>query len=223
MTRINNHDSKLFTKLKIENPISWEAIAESIFQWTLPSAERGNNTATLFARLWRRLASEFTEKDCVNEYNSLKHGFRVRPGGFKLTIGLEKGYGGPPSEKETHVLGESSYGTSFYSIEAVPDRKGDRNLVARHVSLNWTIEKATLLIRLIAMSIGNIKSALEIVNGANLRLGKFVRPVDDDDFEKPWSYSPGVTRFSEDPNIQVESIPFVTKADLLQELGEWLK
>ena len=186
----------------------------------MPGTEKGTNTTRLFAGLWRHLAHEFLEEDSVNEYNSLNHGFRVTPGGFKLAIGLEKSYEVSPPDNEIRVIGESKYGTSFYSIEIIPRRKGNRNLFTRKVSLNWTIEKTALLIQLIGMSIANTKLTLEIVNGGKPQSGKFFRPAEDGDFEKPWNYLPGVTRFSEDPNIEVESIPSVTRAELIEEIGK---
>lgn len=86
--RINQEDKTLISKLKLTD-ISWRAIAELIFYCYMPGTGKNKITTELFAQLWQRLAHEFLDKNYVDEYNSLKHGFRIRAGGFGLAIGLE--------------------------------------------------------------------------------------------------------------------------------------
>lgn len=70
------------------------------------------------------------------------------------------------------------------------------------------------------MSIANVTSALKIVNGANPEENKFARPTEDSDFEKPWTYSPGVTSCSMDFVINENQAVPITKKELLDKLKE---
>jgi hypothetical protein len=218
--RISLHDNTLFTKLNIQD-VSWEAIAQLIFQTYLPGTEKNNITTKMFAQLWRRLAHEFIDENHIAEYNSLKHGFRVKAGGFGLAVGVEHQYGVPPPEEGLQVIGHSDYGTTFYKLETIGDAKGNRSLRSRRVSLNWTVERVTLLIQLVSMSITNITSAIKIANGAKPEANRFVRPTQDSDFEKPWTYSPGVTVCNFDCVIDSTQVVPVTKHELLKEIEKF--
>jgi len=150
--RINRHDKALFTKLKMTD-VSWNAIAETVFYCYAPGTEKNKKTIELFARLWQRLAHEFLDQNYIDEYNSLKHGFRIRAGGFSLAVGLEHQYGVPSPADEMKLIGTSEYGSSFFKLEPIGPDKKNRSLRSRRLSLNWKIEKTTLLIQLISMSI----------------------------------------------------------------------
>jgi hypothetical protein len=88
------------------------------------------------------------------------------------------------------------------------------------VSLNWTIEKTALLLQLVSMSIKNVVSALRIANGASPGTCRFHRPTDDSDFDRPWSYSPGVLHCSFDFDIPEDQVRAVKRAELLQILAK---
>lgn len=217
--RINKKDETLFSILNIKD-ISWQSIAQLIFQRYLPDTEKNKTTTELFAQLWQRLAHEFLDENYINEYNSLKHGFRVKSGGFGLSAGIEHQYGVPPSENEMQFLGHSDYGATFFKLEAIGNKKGNRSLRSHRISLNWKVEKVSLLIQLISMSIKNIVSALKIANGSNPATNKFVRPTEDDDFKKPWMYSSGVTVCSLDLVIDESEVIPTTRKELLDRLKE---
>lgn len=218
--RISQNDNTLFTKLNIKD-ISWQAIAQLIFQSYLPGTDKNSTTTKLFAKLWQRLAHEFIDETHINEYNSLKHGFRVKSGGFGLAVGVEHQYGVPPPKEEMQVIGHSDYGTTFYKLETIGDVKGNRSLRSRRVSLNWKIEKVALLIQLVSMSITNITSALRIANGAKPEANRFVRPTQDGEFEKPWSYSPGVTSCNIDFVIDSSQVVALSKQEMLKEIEKF--
>ena len=172
----------------------------------------------MYAKLWQKLAHEFLDEVHIQEYNSLKHGFRIKSGGFALAVGKEHEYGVPPPANEMQLLGESEHGTTFFKLEPIGTTPGNRSLRSRRISLNWKIEKIALLIQLVSMSIRNITSALQIINGSNPSELEFVRPTEDSDFDKPWQFSPGVTNCSFDFNIDEEQIVPTTKKELLKEL-----
>ena len=119
--------------------VSWETVAKSVFQRYMPNTERNVETVEAFTSLWQELAIEFSNKDHINEYNSIKHGFRVRSGGFALSIGLEQEYGVPPPSKEMQLVGKSDFGSTIFNIETIGDAKGNRNIRSRRASINWSI------------------------------------------------------------------------------------
>lgn len=209
--------SDLFTKLKIDN-VSWDSVAESIFRGYKPNTDKNKETSELFATLWRRMAIEFTDSDHIDEYNSIKHGLRIRPGGFGLRIGAEKQYGVPPPENEMKLVGQSEFGAVFFRIETLGSPKNNRNLRSRRRSLNWSMERTVLLLQHASMSIENIVSALKIANGIEASTCKFIRPIESEEFEKPWRYSPAVTSFNMDPLIPEDQITPLSKEDLLSEI-----
>jgi len=88
------------------------------------------------------------------------------------------------------------------------------------MSLNWKIEQVIGLLQLISMSISNVKSAFRIANGISPGKCKFFSPSEDDAFEKPWSFSPGVTNFNMDYLIDPNMIPVTSRKRLLEKLNE---
>ncbi len=216
--KVNEGYSDVFSKFNIDE-VSWESVAALVFQSYLPKTKKSETTKKLFADFWGRLAQEYLDDKNIDEYNSLKHGFRVRSGGFSIAIGMEHEYGVAPPDVEMTSLGGSEYGTTFVRLEPLGETKNNRSLRSRKVSLNWSVEKVALQLQLVCASINNIISALKIANDAEAGTCKFVRPTEDDDFVKPWSFSPAVLNCSMDFVIDETQVVQVTK----DELGKFLK
>ncbi len=217
LTKIGSYNNSLFSKLNIIK-VDWETITDSVFLCYMPGTEKNKQTSYLFALLWKRLSLEYLDQNNIDEYNSLKHGFRVRAGGFSMAVGLHHEYGVPPPQEEMKCLGGSKSGTTFLKIEQIVDKydkKRNRSITSKRTSLNWKIEKIVLLIQLIYMSINNITSALKIENGVNANECQFLRPQDDSDFEKPWQYSPGVTMSNVDFHIDKNEVVLHTREELI--------
>lgn len=213
--RIDHSDSTIFTKLDIKNT-TWQSISDMVFKFYLPGTEKNQRTREAFALLWQRLASEYLDVDHINEYNSCKHGFRIKPGGFALQVGIEHEAGTPPPAEEMQTIGCSKYGTTFYRLERIgDDPKRNRSFRSRQISINWEIEKVTLLLRLISISIENFVSILKIANGIEPSKVQFHRPAEDSDFEKPWEFTSGVRNVSMDYIIEESRCKKVTKEELL--------
>lgn len=218
--RINNKDDTLFVRYRFTR-LSWEAISEVVFQWYLPGTDKQKRTIEQFSRLWQRLSYEFEDKDQIHEYNSIKHGFRIRSGGFALAIGEEKEYGVAPPASEMKLIGKSDHGTSFFVLKEVGGIKGNRSLTSRRVSLNWKFEKVALLLQLVSMSINNVTNALKCLNGAEAGQCKFTRPVKDSDFSNPWTHSPGVTSCNFDFVIDESNVPKTGRKELLESIKKY--
>lgn len=222
VTDVNSGKNSLFTKLNIDR-VTWSEISKSVFSSYLPNTDKNKRTCKLFEKLWGRLASEFLNDAHIDEYNSIKHGFRVRSGGFSLAVGLEHEYGVSPPQDEMKCISHSEHGTTIIKLEPITPSKGNRSYRSIRHSLNWRIEKTALLLQFASMSINNITSALKISNGIDAGSCKFTRPSEDDDFETPWSYSTGVTSSNMDYVFQYDKSMETTKEQLQKEVDSYVQ
>ena len=220
LQRINAKDKSLFIRYGFKK-LTWRAISDIVFNCYLSGTEKQQRTSELFSTLWQRLSHEYLDINYINEYNSIKHGFRIKAGGFALAIGEEKERGVSPPPSEMKLIGKSDYGTSFFILRPVGDIKGNRSLTSQRVSLNWKLEKVALLLQLISMSINNITSALKIVNDINPEACKLTRPSEDEDFKLPWTHIPGVTSCKLDFVIDEANVPKTSKKELLERLKKY--
>lgn len=220
LKRINDGDDALFTRYRF-SCLSWKAISEVVFQCYLPGTDKQKRTIELFAELWQTLSSDFKDPNEINEYNGIKHGFRIKSGGFALAIGKEKENGEAPPASEMQLIGKSDYGTSFFVLNEVGSKKGNRSLTSRRVSINWKLEKVVLLLQLVSMSINNVTSALKFLNGVEAGECKFTRPVEDSDFTTPWTHLPGVTSCNFDYVIDESQVPMTGRKELLETIKRY--
>jgi len=212
--------NSLFTKLNI-NGVTWNEISRSVFSGYLPNTEKNERTVKLFAELWSKLAGEFLNDAHIDEYNSIKHGFRIRSGGFSLAVGLEHEYGVSPPQDEMKHLGHSEHGTTIIKLEPISSNKNERSYRSKRHSLNWRVEKTALLLQLASNSINNITSALKISNEIEASSCKFTRPLKDEDFETPWSYSTGVTSSNMDYVLQFDKSMNTCKEQLQKDVDSY--
>lgn len=216
--RVSKADKTLITKLPIEK-VNWKSVADLIFSTYQPGTERQANITNSFTTFWERLAGEFANAVQVDEYNALKHGFRMRSGGFTLAVGKEEKYGVAPPESEMKVVGQSAFGATFFKIEKLRLDKSDRNICSRKTSVNWSLERVILLHQLVNMSINNTVSALKIASGvASASSCKFICPEFGADFDQPWAHSTGVTSMNMDYAIDESRVPHASKSELLAKL-----
>jgi hypothetical protein len=216
--RISREDPTFITKLNIPS-VNWKSIA-TLMCACFPTSSRQASLIEGFATLWSRLAGELTNEAQIDEYNSLKHGFRLRPGGFALSVGVETSPGVPACESAMHTLANSTFGATFFKIEKLKSQKGSPHIRSRRTSVNWSFERTALLHQLVYMSIHNIISTLKISNGVPPTECKFVWPSQDSDFDQPWLHSVGVTSMNIDFSLEESLVPEVTKLELLERLRE---
>lgn len=219
--RVSSGYPDIFTKINMPS-VDWATIAEAIFHKCFPDTDKQRRTVACFSNLWVRFAQDFLNTNYIDEYNSLKHGFRVRRGGFSLAMGKQPAEGVPAPKNEMHLLGKSDFGTSFFKIEPIGSDKRNRGIRARRTSVNWSIERDILSLQLAYMSLNNVISALRIANGWPASECMFLRPENDEDFHKPWQDTPGVTSVNIDHVIDEENTFPVTKQELLARVRELL-
>jgi hypothetical protein len=111
-------------------PHSWQAVAHMVlppiaFQDT---REQEDKIKEQFAASWARFAQDFLEDKSTQEYNSIKHGFRISNGGFSLSIGKADTWGIPAPPERMQALGGSEYGSSFFTAERIVDHENAENI-----------------------------------------------------------------------------------------------
>ncbi len=223
-------DVRLITKElaadRMKFPVKWRPIIEHVgfgevaklvFQNSVWSSEEDFVTIKNFAAIWYRLAFDFLDDHSIKEYNSIKHGFRARAGGFFMRVGLETEPGAPCAPEKMQDMGGSHFGTSFYSAEPIGETKGKRrdpNFMLRSSSLNWLPDNTANRMLLAALSIKNLKSFLEITAGANPQTVEFYRPDNAADFLTPWETAPSITSVGMDFTVSESDIKRTTKSEL---------
>ena len=215
--RVSREEKSLITKLNIPR-ISWHSIATAVFAYYQPGTVRQEATISCFARLWGTLVHELNSQTSIDEYNALKHGFRARPGGFSLAVGQEDVRGAPPSKSNMTHIGQSEFGATFLKIESLGSAKKSLHIRSRQTSVNWSMERIVLLHQLVYMSINNVVSALKSLNGYAPDTCTFIRPEQDTDFDRPWTYSSGVTSMNFDYLLDETLVPALSKSDLIEKL-----
>lgn len=206
-------DIPIKNKLKLTD-ISWQSISNIIHQFKLEDMEKEKSIKEKFALFWGRMAKEFQSEDFLSVYNSMKHGYRVSPGGVFVAFGLEKIPGKAVSPKDMQSLGGSKYGASHYYIdEKISDGK---NIRLRQRTTNWCPRSIWEQIALLRISISNVLSFLKIYHRHDPKDVQFTWPEDLKDFDRDLQQSPGVLNVSFDFEIQERDIKKYSKNDLVE-------
>lgn len=214
ITKANMHQS-ILTKLDDNEPVTWESISRTIFSAaSIKDDDKRQRIQRSFAKLWQRFANEFMEESLTSEYNSIKHGLRVKSGGVSVNIGREEVPGTPAPRENMRPLGGSRFGTSSFRLIPIKDRKWQFKIQERHI--NWVPENLIYGLYLIAYSLQNIRSFLIIDNGGNAQDQEFTWPSDEADFEGPWQMHSGVLGLNVSETIPAKIIPSLTKEEILQ-------
>ncbi len=219
LERVSEKDQTLFTKL-VNQDISWEGIALRIVELceSKTPSDLPSEYAHYHGKCLGRLAAEMINQDKRDEYNSIKHGFRIQPGGFQLWISLANDeMPTPPSSSDgMDLVAESDYGASFFKLVPLSSSKKERGLKPERVSTNWNPTRIMLLTQLAHSYIVNVHCALKRLNnvaGEHL----FVTFPDLRELEKPWQiagYSSMKVRMVHD-SIQG---PYVTESKLVERI-----
>lgn len=212
--RISASDNSLSRKIPIAE-ISWDNISKLIFVYSNANQNEVEINIKNFSQLWKKLAGFFIDEKYIAEYNSIKHGYRVQPGGFGLSIGkeIEPGKAAPPENMQT--IGYSEFGTSFLRLEKLPIQdKSNRSYRTRRLSLNWSVEQTAILLQLVSMSLNNVLSVLKIINGVEASKVKFLRPEDPNMFEMAWKTSTSVISMTMDYTIDNSHFKTISKQEI---------
>ncbi len=158
--RINADQPFLMQNPRIRD-VSWFAISREVLSPCPPDTPGLSATIESFAKFWELLALNHTDQSSIDEYNSLKHGFRVAHGGFEIMIGTHPIGSTPPTQQEMLSIGSSKWGATFRVIKKFDnDVKGSRSRQSIHTAVNWDAKAAIHSLHLVADSIRNIATYL---------------------------------------------------------------
>ena len=197
--------------------VSWRAVASIVMRTYRTGTPRQAQMIQGFADFWCRVARAFSDGSEIEQYNALKHGFRVRSGGFKLAIALEDSITGKPGVAQS--LGGSDFGATFFALERIQGREKFQ-LRSKSTSVNWVVDRVMLQFQLVTISIRNIVSALLVESGTPASQCKFLCPEEVVDFARPWQNSSGVTSACFNNELDEANIPALDRNTLLSRLQQ---
>jgi hypothetical protein len=218
--RISKGDTSLHTEL-VHWDRTWEGLAQRVFSNTSEESGWQTTKANSFGHAWRIFGNQFLDDTNQQEYNSLKHGFRIGSSGFKIAFGLQHQHGVPPPREEMKYLGGSDNGSTFFVLErAGPDSPGTRSKRSRRRSVNWEPETMIRGLQVIDVSIRNIIAFMRILNGAQPSLCQFHYLEGVEDLSILLADSVSVRSSSFDTLIPDSEIRATTKQELQSEIAK---
>lgn len=198
--------------------VSLDDLAERTHQHVWPTESGDDPTAARFGQFWRRLSDEFLDEKARAEYNAIKHGHRVRPGGFVMSIGVETEHGAPAPASAMRSMGGSRHGSSFFQVERVGDTAW--NIRARRTSINWSVDALVQRLHLISLSITNVVAALQCEDGVNPETVEFQRPQDANAFDEAWAHGIGARYNNMDTIIDIDASDVPTRDQIREHLEQ---
>jgi hypothetical protein len=195
--------------LGTERP-TWKDIASAIFQFN--EEERFKYLIELYSKLWQAFSSDYLSENFDTEYNNIKHGFRVRSGGFSLAMGAQDQPG--VSAKQMFLVGKSEYGSTFFIPEKIGNTKAHFRI--KYTSRNWDVERFIVGLQLIELSLSNILACLRIANGVKPEEVEFVWPTNTELLDKFYQMHPSVSHWAMDNIVQETDIKAMSKEDILK-------
>lgn len=205
---------RLFPHLLTTNAVSWNSLSVMVHR-QIPEASTRPGLVDKFATLWGRVARQLLSDSHQDEYNALKHGLRVMPGGFSIALGVEEVPGQLAAPDDMRSLGGSAFGSSF----SVPLKIGGaekHHLRLSHRSRNWSWEGLAIDLQLLSQSINNVVGCLRVIAGAPTGTVRFWLPVeeDDDTFTRYRRFLVGVECFGTADSVQVADIEALSAEDV---------
>jgi hypothetical protein len=177
-----------------DGPLTWARLSAIVNEFNPPGdAALLGRIRQDFAHLWSRLAADFVDPMTLEEYNSIKHGFRGRPGGLSIKI--------TPTDSDTPVVdSRSEFGTRFPTIEGlVPSgsavgsahrtrkQKNAINFCAREHFRNWSPRALAIRTELACLSMKNVIAFMTRRFGNDEGTVRFEWPENSEVIETAWN------------------------------------
>jgi hypothetical protein len=210
-----------YLRFKLEKP-TWDDISNLIHNLVFKDLSNREQLAKSFASLWQRFAREYTDQLLVDEYNSVKHGFRANLGGIKFSFAPSEDSKNMPSPESYISLCESQLGSSFYIPEQIvgsPEKeaRSDPHFWLKLHHVNSHPARLDLALRLVSISINNVRAFLRIVQNDRKEPGiKFLHPMDEKEFTAPWENRESLLNFTEEQAVQEQQIERLDADEILK-------
>ena len=196
----------------VSTPVTWHSLALVANQHA-SSGETARRLAKGFGDAWSRFANDFVRDEISSEYNSIKHGLRVRLGGFGIHAGIEKTPGVQANPEDMHCIGQSVFGSTFYSKERIGG--AGINWRPRHHARNWSPGNMYSAVALLGISVQHVANRLRIQMGEDPGSCKYFL-LPDDAFGHPWMERVHVTDASFDVPLSEEDVDMADKQTVLE-------
>jgi len=159
--------------------LSWSAIYDRFFPVDPATKDDfSSETREGFIKTWSYFADDFLNESFNLEFNCIKHGLRVRPGGFKLLFGFTQDGDSLPPE-EMMELSNSDFGLSYLKLHSI--NKNHAQIKYEH--RNWNPKSLMWGLDFSAISIYNFRLVLQVMNGYTNSLSVPLKcPIDTSDF-----------------------------------------
>lgn len=198
-----------FSKVKLQG---WESIMRIIFGYFPKNVEQNiDEIISNYAQTIASFASEYSSQKFNNEYNSIKHGFRIRAGGFKLALKLASKDGKEIENSKWISLLDSEFGTSFYFEEKLKD--SSNNIRIKNLSINWQPENFYNALYLISYIIENIKTFLCLVHKID-GVSKQYRYIDNEHYSSAWQNMQGTGDGSLDLGFDYNAVKILSAEEI---------
>lgn len=152
-----SHGRPIPVRLGLDEP-RWSGLLISLLR-RLDRSAPGTHAPALAenALTLSTLARDLVSDVYADEYNSIKHGLRLRSGGFTLRFGLEEEPGKPAPEEAMELVAHSETGTSYY--KRLPfEIKGQYRISSR--CLNWDVETVLYRLHFASVWMANFRALL---------------------------------------------------------------
>jgi len=155
---INTDTSFPYFKISLKK-YSWFQLSKQFNFFKHEDEQIHNNIINGYAKFWRKIADDIINEDKYVEFNQIKHGFRIKPGGFSLYIQEEVKKGKNNNPIIPVLSGE--FGSTIYKPEFyISNDKRTNILSLSTISNNWNIDFYIKSLELLEYSLKNIKSFL---------------------------------------------------------------
>jgi hypothetical protein len=173
MTKYSNNDlESVVTKILENQPlqnrwgfksVTWKVVAEHIFS-EFKNHDSYTEQVTGFSKIWEDFAVEYVKVLFKDEYNSLKHGFRVSLGETRIWVGeININESIEENKNRMYSLKGDGYGALHFKINKIMNT--DKvNLNLSRSMVNWNVKSYRDDLYVISASICNIISWLKLRN-----------------------------------------------------------
>lgn len=193
---------------------SWRSYSDAcLAHVSLEDKEKEAAVRMGFERAWPVFAEDFLEDGAQEEYNNLKHGLRVKPGGFRLAVGRQASAGVPAATEAMVSLGGSEFGSSAFQRVRLGEEGRHYRLHRMH--RNWDPVLLAARLHILALSVENLIGFARILNGEDPTTVKFTWPDPLEAFDQALSVQPGVSSFSMDTVVVPEDIHAFSDNEIL--------
>jgi len=201
---------EVYSRFK-EKKLGWQSLSEIIHsRLNMPDPNDKIEIIKLFGDLWERLADDFMNSSMTMEYNSIKHGFRIKQGGFKLNI-LPNGddsHTGP-----TIAVEKDKYGTSSFGLEKIHGSK--TNFYPNTLQQNWEPDYLISCINLISFSMHNIKAFLQLTFGYDDEITNYKFPLNYSQIRELLDHPVNISGGSHALIVEIEKEKLLSREEIL--------